>query len=83
MLSAKKHSRKWDIDPSSVEAYKSAPKDKGGRPPKVSSQYDEDLKAWIIDSGLLVYIRKIFPFKQFWRIRRFPYYSDLKAAFET
>ena len=34
LLAAKKHGRDWDIEPPSVEAYKSAPKRKGGRPRK-------------------------------------------------
>ncbi len=34
ILKARKHGRDWDIDPASVEAYKAAPKDKGGRPRK-------------------------------------------------
>lgn len=33
-LKAKRHGYMWDIDPASVEAYKAAPKDKGGRPRK-------------------------------------------------
>lgn len=33
-LEAKRHGYMWDIDPASVEAYKAAPKDKGGRPRK-------------------------------------------------
>ena len=33
-LSAYKFGRDWVIDPASVEAYKNAPKDKGGRPRK-------------------------------------------------
>jgi excisionase family DNA binding protein len=34
ILIAKKHGRDWDIDPRSVEEYKNAPKNKGGRPRK-------------------------------------------------
>ncbi len=34
ILKARKHGRDWDIDPASVEAYKVAPKNKGGRPRK-------------------------------------------------
>jgi excisionase family DNA binding protein len=33
-LKAYKHGPVWVIDPDSVEDYKNAPKDKGGRPPK-------------------------------------------------
>lgn len=33
-LKARKHGPVWDIDPASVEAYKKAPKAKGGRPRK-------------------------------------------------
>jgi len=33
-LKARKLGRDWFIDPASVEAYKNAPKDKGGRPKK-------------------------------------------------
>jgi len=36
VLNSKKHGRDWDIDPGSVEAYKKAPKNKGGRPPNKS-----------------------------------------------
>jgi len=33
-LKATRHGPLWDIDPASVELYKAAPKDKGGRPRK-------------------------------------------------
>jgi excisionase family DNA binding protein len=33
-LKAIMHGRDWDIDPESVQAYKAAPKNKGGRPRK-------------------------------------------------
>ena len=33
-IKGKMHGRDWDIDPGSVEAYKRAPKDKGGKPTK-------------------------------------------------
>ncbi|MBX3046986.1 MAG: helix-turn-helix domain-containing protein [Anaerolineales bacterium] len=33
-IKARKHGPVWDIDPASVEAYKKAPRNKGGRPKK-------------------------------------------------
>jgi len=36
-LIATRHGPMWDIDPASVEAYRKAPKDKGGRPRKADS----------------------------------------------
>lgn len=36
ILKCSKHGRDWDIDPESVKAYKTAPKNKGGRPRKTT-----------------------------------------------
>lgn len=35
-LKCSKHGRDWDIDPESVKAYRDRPKNKGGRPRKLS-----------------------------------------------
>lgn len=38
IIKSSMHGRDWDIDPESVEAYKLAPKNKGGRPRKVRKE---------------------------------------------